>query len=142
MIDYSKLPPETTIEYPCWNIDEYGDVYLLIDPNTTFKLEKVGSELGFTDYRKLDQMLTSPKFTYSNRYYIDYIDPNYPCDCDCHTEENILHIDACCYDNSYHGIVQYIREISSGKHLVKTNDNRTKVFPTYSIYEASGPNYG
>ncbi len=36
-------------------------------------------------------------------YEIDYVDYSYPCSCECHTKKGIMHIDACCYDNSYNG---------------------------------------
>lgn len=36
-------------------------------------------------------------------YLINYKDTRYPCDCECHTNPDILHIVACCYDKSYYG---------------------------------------
>ena len=36
-------------------------------------------------------------------YLISYTDLNYPCDCECHSNPNILHIMACCHDKSYYG---------------------------------------
>jgi len=41
---------------------------------------------------------------YTGCYYIiDYVDPNYPCNCRCHTDPHILHVIECCYDRSYRG---------------------------------------
>lgn len=37
-------------------------------------------------------------------YEINYVDANYPCDCDCHKPgRNVRHIVACCHDMSYRG---------------------------------------
>lgn len=36
-------------------------------------------------------------------YNIQYIDPHYPCRCQCHTTPNMLHCVPCCYDMSYTG---------------------------------------
>jgi len=41
---------------------------------------------------------------YSGEYYIiDFVDPNYPCDCECHTNPGMVHVITCCYDNGYKG---------------------------------------
>lgn len=39
-------------------------------------------------------------------YEVNYVDKNYPCDCECHTNDGIIHIDACCSDRSYSGIAR------------------------------------
>lgn len=43
-----------------------------------------------------------------NFYYIKYEDMNYPCNCGCHTNGNIMHIVPCCQDNSYDGIAYLV----------------------------------
>jgi hypothetical protein len=40
-------------------------------------------------------------------YYIEYKDPNYPCSCECHTNNSIIHFDACCCDFSYKKVARY-----------------------------------
>ena len=38
------------------------------------------------------------------RYRVSWIDPNYPCKCQCHDNPNVRHVMPCCYDNSYTGL--------------------------------------
>lgn len=36
-------------------------------------------------------------------YHINYVDVNYPCNCPCHTNKNVMHIEEYCFDRSYKG---------------------------------------
>lgn len=37
---------------------------------------------------------------HDKEYIIEFQDPNYPCDCECHTNKNVMHIMPCCDDRS------------------------------------------
>lgn len=41
-------------------------------------------------------------------YQINYVDKSYPCDCECHTDKNILHFMPCCSDMSYKGPGKFV----------------------------------
>lgn len=75
------------------------------------------------------------------KYYIRYIDPNYPCNCECHTNRYICHIMACCSDYSWSGVLRCmspLHEVDIPKnYYLFTDDVRTGFyqFHEYSIIE-------
>ena len=48
------------------------------------------------------------------RYRIEYIDPNYPCECRCHDGE-LRHTHACCHDGSYRGLATCVSKNNETK---------------------------
>jgi hypothetical protein len=45
---------------------------------------------------------------YKSLYFVEYKDPIYPCDCECHLPgSRILHCMPCCYDQSYKKVLMY-----------------------------------
>jgi hypothetical protein len=55
-----------------------------------------------------DKVKTRPpmlfeNITVSKVYEINYVDQNYPCKCECHTNNSIVHFMPCCFDHSYSG---------------------------------------
>jgi hypothetical protein len=67
-------------------------------------------------------------------YEVDFDDPNYPCDCACHTDKNILHCEPCCDDRSYQGQGMCIgKDEASSFVAVSINKNRFLVVRPISI---------
>ena len=44
---------------------------------------------------------------YKSLYYVEYKDPGYPCNCECHTNPFILHCMPCCDDQSWKKVLMY-----------------------------------
>ena len=59
-----------------------------------------------------------------NYYVINYVDKSYPCDCDCHTSKNILHIEPCCWDKSYSGKAKCLQKFDSEYFLFEVSTFR------------------
>lgn len=64
-------------------------------------------------------------------YYITYKDPNYPCRCRCHSNENVMHCMPCCYDMSYYGMALCIGFVSWPHPIVyfKVNNKVLSIWP-------------
>lgn len=52
--------------------------------------------------------------TVGKTYEINFVDPNYPCHCGCHTNPCILHIMPCCDDKSYVGPALCVVKLENG----------------------------
>ena len=76
-----------------------------------------------------------------NIYEINYVDPHYPCSCDCHNEESkVLHVSPCCYDSSYNGAAVCIakhHDLLCFRHL--TVSGRYYVVQAESVVKDHGP---
>ena len=44
---------------------------------------------------------------YKSLYFVEYKDPGYPCNCECHTNPFILHYVQCCDDQSWKKVLMY-----------------------------------
>lgn len=64
------------------------------------------------------------KININDTYEIDFIDQYYPCDCACHSGENIMHCLPCCTDRSYSG---------PALCLAKSKESNLVLFATSSI---------
>ena len=56
---------------------------------------------------------------YKALYFVEYRDPHYPCNCECHTNPFIMHCFPCCEDRSYQRVLRYsgvFRTPHAGKH--------------------------
>lgn len=68
-------------------------------------------------------------------YLINYVDTSYPCNCECHTNNNILHCVPCCCDRSYHGLAKCtIVDLESGIVHLKPVDNTTEFGKRWAMY--------
>lgn len=47
-------------------------------------------------------------FEKGKKYLVKYIDPQYPCDCLCHTEHGWLHVTPCCSNKSWTRVLYYV----------------------------------
>jgi len=57
-------------------------------------------------------------------YDIFYVDKGYPCDCECHKEgSNVLHVVACCHDNSYRGAAT-LYGVKNGVYIFLTSPTK------------------
>ena len=45
------------------------------------------------------------------RFWVDWVDPNYPCDCECHRGTGVMHFMPCCYDSSWGGFAFCLAKI-------------------------------
>jgi hypothetical protein len=73
-----------------------------------------------------------------NKYEVDYYDHSYPCDCECHTSHDILHIEACCYNMSYAGLAECFLKIDEDWYGFKIpNGRRLKLHISSVIREVS-----
>ena len=74
---------------------------------------------------------------YKSLYFVEYRDPNYPCNCECHTNPFIMHCFPCCEDRSYQRVLRYsgvFRTTHTGNHYFLFTDPDPKnidhpVFP-------------
>jgi len=65
---------------------------------------------------------------------INYVDKEYPCDCECHTNKNVLHCVPCCYDGSYKGAGKCIAHFDdSDFYLFKLKNGRNLKLHLYSV---------
>ena len=46
-------------------------------------------------------------FVYKALYFVEYKDPGYPCNCECHTNPFIMHCMQCCDDQSWKKVLMY-----------------------------------
>jgi hypothetical protein len=44
---------------------------------------------------------------YKALYFVEYKDPHYPCNCECHTNPFMMHCVPCCYDQSCQRVLMY-----------------------------------
>lgn len=68
-------------------------------------------------------------------YYVQYIDENYPCNCPCHRNDNILHIMACCSDRSYSGLAKCVEKIDPEWYVFHIQNYRYLKLHISSILE-------
>lgn len=74
-------------------------------------------------------------------YRVNYVDPNYPCKCDCHRPgSTMVHCMPCCWDASYCGFATCLGAFDDGKsHLYATDRRRfLRLEAERSVLEAAG----
>jgi hypothetical protein len=72
-------------------------------------------------------------------YYIEYKDPNYPCNCNCHTDHSIIHFDACCSDFSYKKVARYWGFVEAKNCLIFTDPDPKWISVPYSPFNNLDP---
>lgn len=67
-------------------------------------------------------------------YHVNFNDPNYPCNCECHNPgENVMHIAPCCYDRSYNGVVKVISKFEDATSSIITVDKVKNMDGSYKV---------
>lgn len=54
-----------------------------------------------------EALATQFGLVYKSLYFVEYKDPGYPCNCECHTNPFIMHCVQCCYDQSWKKVLMY-----------------------------------
>jgi len=71
-------------------------------------------------------------------YIVNYMDPNYPCKCPCHTTPGIIHCMPCCFDLSYNGFATCLRPFDDGEtHLFAIDTRHFLRLHCSSVLEAA-----